>query len=199
MIRRDCRFRDTAGFSVIGMIVAFVILGVMLSPLLRTLMTVQQSFVRSRQRSQVAGRVRYAQLSLTRFMRIAGSNPYGASFTAIDPDPRGDGLFDDVRLRADYNPADGDTDDLGEDLTFYVRGTTMFVRFGADGVEEPYLVGIDSLAFEYYDRDGSVITDPDRVAGWATSVRMVVRGRAESEQRPAVLVLAGLVHLRNGG
>jgi hypothetical protein len=181
------------------MIVAFVILGVMLAPLLGTLMTVQKSFVWSRQRSQVAGSVRYAQLSLTRFMRIAGSNPYGASFIAIDPDPRRDGLFDDVRLRADYNPADGDTDDLGEDLTFYVRGNTMFVRFGVDGVEEPYLVGIDSLAFEYYDRDGSVITDLERVAGWATSVRMVVRGRAESEQRSAVLVLAGLVHLRNGG
>lgn len=191
--------RSAAGFTVVGMIVAFFILGLMLSPLLRTLLTAQRGFVWSRQRSQVAGSVRYAQLSLTRYMRIAGSSPYGASFRGIDPDPRGDGLFDDVRLRADYNPADGDTDDRGEDLTFYVRGDTMFVTFGADGVEEPYLVGVDSLAFEYYDRDGAVITDPDRVAGWAASARVVVRGRAESEVRPTVRVLAGYVRLRNGG
>lgn len=75
----------------------------------------------------------------------------------------------------------------------------MFVRFGVDGVKEPYLVGVDSLAFEYHDRDGTVITDPGRVAGWAASARMVVRGRVESEQRPAVLVFAGPVHLRDGG
>ncbi len=190
---------DAAGFTIVGMIVAFVVLGMVLSPLIRTLLTAQQGFVASRQRAQAAGSVRYAHLALTRYMRIAGSSPFGTPIEAIDPDPRGDGAFDDIRLRADYNPADGDTDDLNEDLTFYLRADTMFVRSGADGLEEPYLVGVDSMAFKYYDRDGAEITDPDHVWPRAASVRVVVRASAPPQARPTVRVLAGHVRLRNGG
>ncbi len=193
-----CRCGNAAGFTVVGMMVAFVVLGLVLSPLVRTLLTAQEGFVISRQRAQTAGSVRYAHLALTRFMRNAGSSPYRVPIEGIDPDPRRDGRFDDVRLRADYNPADGDTDDLGEDLTFYVRADTLFMRSGAD-LEQPYLIGVDSLAFEYYDRKGKLITDPDRVTERAASARVVVRGTVGSVENPSVRTLEGHVRLRNGG
>jgi hypothetical protein len=181
------------------MIVAFVVLGLVLSPLVRTLLTAQEGFVVSRQRAQTAGSVRYAHLALTRFMRNAGSSPYRVPIAGVDPDPRGDGRFDDVRLRADYNPADGDTDDLGEDLTFYVRADTLFMRSAGADLEQPYLIGVDSLAFEYYDRDGVVITDPDRVTERAASARILVRGRVGPAGKASVRTLTGHVRLRNGG
>jgi len=189
---------DAAGFTIVGMIVAFVVLGFVLSPLVRTLLTAQEGFVTRRQRTQTAGSVRYAHLALTRYMRNAGSSPYRVPIEGVDPDPRRDGVFDDVRLRADYNPADGDTDDPGEDLTFYVRADTMFMRSGG-GVEQPYLIGIASLAFEYYDWNGVVITDPDRVTDRAASARIVVRGRVGPADKPSARVLSGHVRLRNGG
>jgi len=192
------RCRSGAGFTIVGMLVAFVILGLVMSPLIHTLVTAQEGFVKSRQRARTASSVRYAHLALTRFLRNAGSSPYSVAIAGIDPDPRGDGVFDDVRIRADYNPADGDTDDLAEDLTFYVRADTMFMRSGSDGVEQPYLIGVDSLAFEYYDWNGNVITNRDRVTERAASVRIVVRGPA-GPGAPAVRTLAGLVRLRNGG
>lgn len=201
MTRQSLRYRsgNAAGFTVVGMMVAFVVLGLVLSPLVRTLLTAQEGFVISRQRAQTAGSVRYAHLALTRFMRNAGSSPYRVPIEGIDPDPRRDGRFDDVRLRSDYNPADGDTDDLGEDLTFYVRADTLYMRSGSADLEQPYLVGVDSLAFEYYDRNGTLITDPVRVTERAASARVVVRGTVGSAENPTVRTLTGHVRLRNGG
>jgi type II secretory pathway pseudopilin PulG len=187
-----------AGFSTIGMIVAFVLLGLLLAPMLGTILSAQRSFVASRDRARAAGSVRYAHLALTRFMRLAGSSPVGLPLPGIDPDPGGDGVFNDVRLRADYNPPDGDIDDPGEDLTFFLRADTMFVKTGTDGDEEPFLIGVDSLAFEYLDRDGSVITDPARIGPRAMTVDVTIRARGDRYADPAERTLSGLVRLRNG-
>ncbi len=185
------------GFSTLGMIVALTLLGFMLSPLLGTLLSAQHGFVASRERARATSNVRYAHLALTRMMRLAGARPLGGLVTAIDPDPLGDGLFNDVRLRADYNPPDGDTNDAGEDLVFYLRADTMFVRAGIGGAEEPYLIGVDSLAFQYFDQDGVPITDPARVATHARSALVTIRAAARA---PALSPreLAGRVRLRNG-
>lgn len=181
------------------MIVSLVLLGVFLSPLLGTVIGAQRGFVTSQQRARAAGNVRYAHLALTRVMRAAGSSPVAGSVQAIDPDPDGNGIFDDVRLRADFNLADGDTDDLGEDLTYFVRADTMFVRPGAAAQEQPYLIGVDSLAFDYFDRDGIPITDASRIISrGAISARITVRARSEVYDHEAERVLIGRVRFRNG-
>lgn len=187
-----------AGFSTIGMIVAFVLLGLLLAPMLGTILSAQRGFVASRDRARAAGSVRYAHLALTRFMRLAGSSPIGLPLPGIDPDPDGNGFFDDVRLRSDYNPPDGDLDDPGEDLTFFLRADTMFVKSGNDGNEEPFLIGVDSLAFEYFDRDGSLIADPARIGPRAMVVDVTIRARGDRYVDAAERTLSGLVRLRNG-
>ncbi len=180
------------------MLVSLLLLGFLLAPLLGTVMSAQHGFVASRERARAAGSARYAHLSLTRLLRGAGSNPVGVAFQGIDPDPDGNGEFDDIRIRSDYNPPDGDLTDPGEDLVFYLRVDTLFVRTGAGGSEEPYVIGVDSLAFRYFDRDGVAIGDPDRVASRAISVRVLIRARGESSGDPVTRILAGTVRLRNG-
>jgi hypothetical protein len=187
-----------AGFSTIGMIVAFVLLGLLMAPMLGTILSAQRGFVESRDRARAAGSVRYAHLALTRFMRLAGSSPIGLPLPGIDPDPDGNGIFDDVRLRSDYNPPDGDIDDPGEDLTFFLRVDTMFVKSGDDGEEEPFLIGVDSLAFEYFDREGLLLTDPARISPRAMTVSVTIRARGDQYADPAERTLSGLVRLRNG-
>ncbi|HSG82273.1 MAG TPA: hypothetical protein VLC48_08490 [Gemmatimonadota bacterium] len=186
------------GFSTLGMIVALMLLGLLLSPLIGTILSAQNGFVVSRERARAAGNVRYAHLSLTRYMRLAGSSPVGLPLPGIDADPDENGLFDDVRLRADYNPPDGDTDDLGEDLTFFVQADTMFVQTSASGDPEPYLIGVDSLAFEYFDRYGALITDRAMVATHAISARVTIRAKGDRSYGPAKRLLSGEVRLRNG-
>lgn len=191
--------RRLAGFSTLGLIVALMLLGIILAPMLGTILAAQDGFVESRERARAAGNVRYAHLALTRYMRLAGSSPVGLPLPGIDPDPDGNGLFDDVRLRADYNPPDGDTDDAGEDLTFYVVADTMYVEAGGDAdSRQPYLIGVDSLAFEYFDRDGVVITDPDKVGTHAISAAVTIRALGERSYEPTERLMHGEVRLRNG-
>jgi hypothetical protein len=180
------------------MIVSLMLLGVLMSPMLGTILASQRGFVESREKARAAGSVRYAHLALTRFMRLAGSSPVGLPLPGIDPDPDGDGIYNDVRLRSDYNPPDGDTDDAGEDLIFFLRADTMMVKAGDGGTEEPYLIGVDSLAFEYFDRDGVAITDPDLVADRAMSASVTIRARGERYVEPTERLLVGRVRLRNG-
>ncbi len=187
-----------SGISTIGMIVSLMLLGVLMSPMLGTILASQRGFVESREKARAAGSVRYAHLALTRFMRLAGSSPVGLPLPGIDPDPDGDGIYNDVRLRSDYNPPDGDTDDAGEDLIFFLRADTMMVKAGDGGTEEPYLIGVDSLAFEYFDRDGVAITDPDLVADRAMSASVTIRARGERYVEPTERLLVGRVRLRNG-
>jgi hypothetical protein len=187
-----------SGFSTLGMIVSLMLLGLLMSPMLGTIVSAQRGFVSNRDRARAAGSVRYAHLSLTRFMRLAGSSPVGLPLPGIDPDPDGDGNFNDVRLRSDYNPPDGDIDDPGEDMIFFLRADTMFVQAGAGATEEPYLIGVDSLLFEYFDRDGVAITDPDRVPSRAISAGVTIHARGESYAKPIERVLTGRVRLRNG-
>ncbi len=186
-----------AGFSTINSIMSLTLLGLILTPVLGTILGGQRGFTESWDRARAAGSARFAHLSLTRLIRSAGSNPVGGSVQAVDPDPLGDGVFDDIRLRSDFNPPDGDTDDPGEDLSFYVRGDTMFV-LASGGTEEPYLIGVDSLAFEYFDVDGNPITDPERVGRRAVSARITIRARGEAPGGNAVQLLVGSVRLRNG-
>lgn len=187
-----------AGFSTVGMIIALVLLGLILSPMVGTVLSAQRFFVTSQTRVRVTGSARYAHLALTRSMRIAGSNPVGGFVAGVDPDPDGNGLFDDVRLRADYNPADGDIKDPGEDVTYFVRADTMYIRPDPAGEEEPYLLGVDSLAFEYFDRFGDPITDPETVTQRAISARVTLRATGETFHERTDRVLMGEVRLRNG-
>ncbi len=184
------------GYSTITMLVALTLLVLVLGPVLGTVLSGQRGFVSSWEKTRTADAARYAHLALTRQMRFAGSHPVGSPVQGIDPDPRGDGVFDDIRLRADYNPPDGDINDPGEDVTYWVSGDTLFVQ-EAGNPEEPHLLGVDSLAFEYYDRDGVVITDPDLVPARTVSVKVTVRARTTLRDETMDQVLVGQVRLRN--
>lgn len=186
--------QGTAGFSTVGMLVSFVLLGALLSPLVGTIVKAQRSFVDSRARSTRVNSARYAHLMLSRYIRLAGGSPTGVPISGIDPDPDGNGRFDSVRLRADFNPPDGDTADPGEDLVFFVRGDTMLVLEPASGGEEPYLVGVEALGFEYFDRDGQGLTDRGRIIERALAARVTIRSRGPGGHARSI---AGDVRLRN--
>lgn len=194
----SARARETSGLTTLGMIISLVLLGLFLSPLIGTIIGAQRGFVTTQGRARATSNVRYAHLALTRVLRAAGSNPIAGGVQAIDPDPDADGIFNDVRLRSDFNPPDGDTNDPGEDLRYYLRADTMYVQPDG-GAEQPYLIGVDSLAFEYYDRDGVAITDAARIASrGAISAQITLRARSRTYQGEAERVLVGHVRFRNG-
>lgn len=184
----------TAGFSAVGMLVSFVLLGALLSPLVGTIVRAQRGLLASKDRSTAVNSERHAHLTLARYFRLAGVSPTGVPVSGLDPDPDGNGRFDSVRLRADFNPPDGDTADPGEDQTFFVRGDTMLVREPGTGGEEPYLVGVEGLRFEYFDRDGDPLTDPGRIATRALAARVTIESRGPGGRLRSI---SGVVRLRN--
>lgn len=185
---------QTAGFSTVGMLVSFLLLAVLLSAVVGTIVKAQRDMVVSRERSTALNSERHAHLMLSRYFRLAGGSPTGVPVGGLDPDPDRNGSFDSVRLRADFNPPDGDTADPGEDLLFFVRGDTMLVAESATGAEEPYLVGVRALRFEYFDRDGYPLTDAGRISTRALAARVTIRSLGPGGQERST---SGDVRLRN--
>lgn len=176
------------------MLVSFLLLAVLLSAVVGTIVRAQRGLVVSRERSTAVNSERHAHLMLARYFRLAGGSPTGVPVDGLDPDPDGNGNFDSVRLRADFNPPDGDTADPGEDLLFFVRGDTMLVAEAATGGEEPYLVGVRALRFEYFDRDGNPLADAGRIATRALAARVTIRSNGPGGQERSI---SGDVRLRN--
>lgn len=191
--------RSRSGFSTVGALVTLVLSGLVLGQLLSMVITSQRGFISSNATGSAASSARHAHLALARLLRVAGSDPHGISIQGIDPDPLNHGVFDNVRLRADYNPPDGDILDPGEDVTLWLSADTVRVRWGADAPAQPYLFGVDSLAFEYFDRKGGSIGEAEKIRSQATSVRLTVRGVAYGYGERREQLLIGRVKLRNGG
>ncbi len=60
------------------------------------------------------------------------------------------------------------------------------------------MLGVDSLAFQYYDLDGALMADPDRIRRRAVSARITLRARGQSRAGDASQLLEARVRLRNG-
>ncbi len=193
------RLASPAGFSTVGALVSLVLAGLVLSQMLGMVVHSQRGLIDSNAKAKAAGSARHAYLVLSRLLRQAGSDPQGVGVQGIAPDPLGRGRFDNIRLRADFNPPDGDLADPGEDLTLWLNADTLFVTETAGGAGAPYLFGVDSLAFDYYDRAGSLITDPDSVPSQTVSVGLTVRGFSEVRDEQPRQLLVGRIALRNGG
>ncbi len=191
--------RSQAGFSTVGALVTLALSGLVLAQLMSMVIDSQRGFILSSASGSAASSARHAHLALTRLLRLAGSDPQGIAIQGIDPDPLSHGVFDNVRLRADYNPPDGDILDPGEDVTFWLSADTLLVQWGADAPAEPYLFGVDSLAFEYFDRSGGSIVEAERIPSRAELVRLTVRGVAYGHGERRQQLLVGRVKLRNGG
>ncbi len=168
-----------------------------LSQMLVMVVDSQRGFVRSNAAVKAASSARHAHAALGRLLRVSGADPQDLEVVGIDPDPLGRGVFDNVRLRSDYNPPDGDITDPGEDVTFWLSADTLMVRWGPAALAEPYLIGVDSLAFEYFDWNGTPILNPSLVATSAVSVQVTVRGSSEAFGEPRDQLLSGRVTIRN--
>lgn len=99
-----------------------------------------------------------------------------AAFAAFETNP----LYhadqeDNLRVRSDFNPADGVLDDPMEDIVIYVSGDTLYYRdMGRGASDEPQFHSIESVTFELLDANGA----PTAVADSVRQVRMTISGRS---------------------
>lgn len=146
------------GVTLLEMLIAMVILGIMGIALVGFLRTQHQTVLRQSDGVLVTQNARAAVDMLAREMRNAGYNPRGSvsggALKTIDPDS--------VSWTADLD-LDGDTLSSGtswdERVAYWVQGSRL-MRGAGGGTGTPLATDVDSLRFTYLDGDGTATADP---------------------------------------
>jgi prepilin-type N-terminal cleavage/methylation domain-containing protein len=150
---------DRRGFTLVEMLIAMVIVGIMGIALVAFLRAQHQVMVRQNSGVLTTQNARAAMDMLARELRNAGYNPRGtlsdARVQAMD--------VDSISWTADMN-ADGDTLDAStglwdERVAYFVQGTSL-MRSAGGGAGVAVTDEVDSLRILYYDGDGVVTADP---------------------------------------
>jgi Tfp pilus assembly protein PilX len=183
------------GFSLVKLLVATIVLTVLIVAMGGALVANQREYVTGRFWRRADEATRSALILAETTLRTAGANPMSAAFTALDPNPLAHATWDNVRVRGDFGPPDGDVADLHEDVQLWVANDTMFARWSTAGAAEPVAVPVQSLAFAYFAADGTAITTAGTI-GQATRVRITVTAPADV-QGTKLLRRSGWVYLRN--
>jgi prepilin-type N-terminal cleavage/methylation domain-containing protein len=189
------RRRIEGGFTLVELLISITLLSVVMGAITGTVLSMQRGYIRQREVARTEDALRVAELTITRILQAAGSNPLnmtGAGAPRIDPLRA---PFDTVRVVADYNPVDGDVADLLEDMQVWVTGDTLYVIWQAGGAPAPVAFPVRSVLFEY-DSAGIVLPTPVRITNNATRVRVTLMAPRHS-RTTALARRDTWVYLRN--
>jgi Tfp pilus assembly protein PilW len=170
---------DERGFTIIEFAIAMAITTAVLAGTAVLATQVQGAYNSQLDDVAVEQEVRYALDWMSRYIRSAGSDPYGCVAQALWTDPNGNGDPDDLRIVADVNPPDGDCTDSDEDVTIALdavnRVITLDSGAGAVAMTDPVITG---LAFTYLDADRNATANEEQVAYVGIAVTGESKGRS---------------------
>lgn len=149
------------GLTMVELLVSSAVMVVVLG--VSTTVLTKSSTMFTQQRGALDGRNSAAASVdlLARLLRqsscISATDVYCQS---IFPDPDNNGVFDSVRVRADWNPRDGDLNDPYEDVLFVVANGALWKREPADAALVWFGDRVQSLQFTYTNQNGGVLANP---------------------------------------
>jgi prepilin-type N-terminal cleavage/methylation domain-containing protein len=190
------RPRSRRGFSLVELVFALVVFGVVMGALTSSVVAIQRGYVNQRERVKAQESLRAAQMTVVTILRSAGADPLGLGTPTINPDPDNDNLFDEVRVTADFNPADGDILDPLEDVRVWQASDTLFVRWQNGGAAQALATPVRTIRFHYYGNNGAELLDPDEVVG-ATRARFVLEAPRDPRLGTLERLESWWIHLRN--
>ena len=147
-----------SGFSLIEAITSLTVLGVILSAVFAVMIQTQKDYTRQREDIRRQDNLRAADVFIRTVLRSALADPRGTRLTLLDPDPRTTDRWDNLRVKSDFNPPDGDFLDPLEDVQMHVVADSLMVRLQAGAAFAVYAHPVHSLNFEYYAMNGTQIT-----------------------------------------
>jgi type IV pilus assembly protein PilW len=176
--------RAQAGYSLVEMLVATAIMGLLMSATLSVLQSGLAAWGWGAGRVEAQQSIRAALDRMAREVREAGYDPTGAGIEAVL-------VAEPTRIvfQRDLN-GNGLIDPTHERVTYLLRPKETTLRRDAGGGAQPLAENVRRFALSYLDSSGVPTADPARVV----SIRMEIeagRGRAEA-------TMATLVTLRNG-
>jgi prepilin-type N-terminal cleavage/methylation domain-containing protein len=184
------------GFTIVELIVSLALLSVLLVGVFNSILTTQRMYTVESATARAQESLRAAEYTISTILRTAGADPYGTGTTFVDPDPLARGAFDNLRVVSDFNPPDGDTDDILEDVLVWVGSDTLWIRWSAGGEDQPMSYPVTSIEFRYFANDGTELASAADVASGATQALFtLVAPRNPTSQ--AVERRESWVYLRN--
>jgi len=165
----DNRRMRRAGMTVVELMVALVIFGVIIGVVFGFLTEARQSYTSTRQKAMYQQGLRAVMSLVTREVRSAGCDPRSAGFERF---PVADAT--QFRCRMDLN-ADTDVADLNpdEDITYAFNTATGELTRTAGGGAAVILRGLTNVTFNYYDDDGNLLAGVPLNATDRASIRSV--------------------------
>ena len=180
------------GFSLIELLMAVAIAGVVVGGVYSVYLTQQKSYLAQQEIVALQQSLRAAMQLMERDIRMAGYTPYEESSAGIQTANTNairftldihDGVDNDSDGRTDefdeIGNGDDDTADIGEDITYFRAdpdGDGIFDLFRRDaflGVDQILAYHVDALDLVYLDKAGSVTSDLGKIR--SVQVTMVAR------------------------
>ena len=196
--------RNRWGFTLAEVMIALTMLAIIMGGVVSVMTSMQRGYTRQREVARSEDALRVAELTITRILQTAGSNPLNIPSANVNV-PRIDPYsapFDSLRVVADFNPVDNDTADPLEDVVVYVLNDTLFVSWQRGTAPAPVAFPVRTLLFQY-DSAGTILNTttgtvltPGVIPRAATRVRVTLE--APRHNRNNVLARRDLwVYLRN--
>lgn len=190
--------RSRSGFSLIELLITLALLGIVMTGVMSVVLNMQKGYVRQREVARAEDALRVAETTLSNIFRMAGANPMnlaGAYAPILDANPLSSSAFDNVRVAADFNPADGDLASPLEDVLVWTQSDTLYVRWQAGELAAPVAYPVRSLLFAY-DSSGTALTNAADIARSANRVKVTLTAPRYSNAG-ALARREIWVHLRN--
>jgi type II secretory pathway pseudopilin PulG len=152
-IRRD-RFsacRSERGFSLVEILITTGLLIVIVGAASTLFVDISKGHVAQQDASEMQQNERFAMDAILRAVRGAGNNPLGLHFDKFDLDPDGDGRFNSVRIRSDFNPPDGDLNDPEEVVLFSVSNGVLQMTDELTGTTTELAHNIAGMTLLFFD------------------------------------------------
>lgn len=168
--------RSRAGFTILELVISMTVLSVVLGATTILLLRVQQQYTLQRGVSATHEQLRSLELTLTRLFRTARADPMakaGAN-AAMVVNPIGRVNWDNVELRADFNPVDGLVNGNLENVRVELTKDTVFVRWKKGGTPEPIAYPVKELRFQFYALSGTELTDATAAASQSRRVKVTI-------------------------
>jgi len=146
--------KSEKGFTLMELLIAMFVAGIVMAGVYSAYYSQQRSFVVQDEVAKMQQNLRAAMFFMAREIRMAGCNPTGAADAGIKTKDAGTIRFTmDLRGKDLDDPADGDTSDDDEDITYSLVGSEIRRTAKDTG---PVAENIDWLHFDYLDENGAV-------------------------------------------
>lgn len=148
--------KNQEGFSLIELLLVCVMLTVILGIITVVVSGLQSNYAQRRSRVEQLNDGSAVLDLITHIIRVAGANTTSQALT-----PTG---TNQLRIRADWNPMDGNLNGQYEDVTFFVSNKTLSIRNEITTVQTDLVSNVNSLKFEYFDSNGNTTANPTQIA-----------------------------------